>query len=37
MKISGNVEWIMLRGEIPVSEYREFAKDFDAAKYDPVA
>ncbi len=30
-------EWIMNRGRIPVADYRAFAKDFTAAKYDPQA
>jgi alpha-L-fucosidase len=30
-------EWIMNRGKIPVADYRAFAKDFTAAKYDPQA
>ncbi|NLE38632.1 MAG: alpha-L-fucosidase, partial [Pirellulaceae bacterium] len=30
-------EWIMLRGKIPVAEYKEFAKDFNPVKYDPDA
>ena len=32
-----SAEWIMNRGKIPVADYRAFAKDFTAAKYDPVA
>ncbi len=30
-------EWIMNQGRIPVADYRAFAKDFTAAKYDPQA
>ncbi|MBN1588676.1 MAG: alpha-L-fucosidase [Pirellulales bacterium] len=30
-------EWIMLRGKIPVAEYRGFAKQFNPVKYDPDA
>ena len=30
-------EWIMHQGKIPVADYRAFAKDFTAAKYDPEA
>jgi alpha-L-fucosidase len=30
-------EWIMNQGRIPVADYRAFAKDFTAAKYDPEA
>ncbi len=34
----GNIgEWIMNRGKIPVSEYREIAKQFNPVKYDPDA
>ena len=29
-------EWIMHRGKIPVADYRAFAEDFTAAKYDPT-
>ena len=35
--INGIGEWIMNNGQIPVAEYKEFAKDFTAAKYDPEA
>ena len=35
--IGGIGEWIMLRGKIPVSEYRAFARDFNPVKYDPQA
>ena len=34
---SVGAEWIMNRGKIPVADYRAFAKDFTAAKYDPQA
>ena len=30
-------EWIMFQGKIPVADYKAFAKDFTAAKYDPKA
>ncbi|HEX8464532.1 MAG TPA: alpha-L-fucosidase [Abditibacterium sp.] len=30
-------EWIMHQGRIPVADYRAFARDFTAAKYDPNA
>lgn len=30
-------EWIMNQAKIPVSEYKELAKQFTAAKYDPKA
>jgi alpha-L-fucosidase len=30
-------EWIMFQGKIPVTDYRAFARDFTAAKYDPQA
>ncbi len=32
-----SAEWIMNRGRIPVADYRAFAKNFTAAKYDPQA
>lgn len=32
-----SAEWIMHRGKIPVADYKAFAKDFTAAKYDPKA
>ncbi len=35
--IGGIGEWIMKNGKIPVADYRAFAKDFTAAKYDPAA
>ncbi len=33
--IDGIGEWILLRGKIPVAEYRAYAKDFNPVKYDP--
>ncbi len=30
-------EWYMNNGKVPVATYKAFAKDFTAAKYDPVA
>jgi hypothetical protein len=30
-------EWIMFQGKIPVADYRAFAQQFTAAKYDPQA
>jgi alpha-L-fucosidase len=30
-------EWIMFQGKIPVADYKAFARDFTAAKYDPAA
>ncbi len=30
-------EWIMNQGRIPVADYKAFAKNFTAAKYDPEA
>jgi alpha-L-fucosidase len=32
-----SAEWIMNKGKIPVADYKAFAKDFTAAKYDPQA
>jgi alpha-L-fucosidase len=32
-----SAEWIMNRGKIPVADYKAFAKDFTAAKYEPKA
>jgi len=32
-----SAEWIMNRGKIPVADYKAFAKEFTAAKYDPSA
>ena len=34
-QVPGIGEWIMLRGKIPVDEYRAYAKDFNPVKYDP--
>jgi alpha-L-fucosidase len=36
-QIDGIGEWIMLRGKIPVAEYRAFAQEFNPVKYDPEA
>ena len=36
-QIGGIGEWIMRRAEIPVVEYRAFAKQFNPVKYDPDA
>jgi len=36
-RIGGIGEWIMLNGEIPVAEYKEYAKRFNPVKYDPDA
>ena len=36
-KIPGIGEWIMLRGKIPVSQYKTYANDFNPVKYDPDA
>ncbi|MDX6765234.1 MAG: alpha-L-fucosidase [Candidatus Methylacidiphilales bacterium] len=35
--VGGIGEWIMKNGQIPVTDYRAFAKDFTAAKYEPAA
>ncbi len=35
--VAGIGEWIMNRGKIPVAEYKAFAPQFTAAKYDPEA
>ncbi|MEI8039583.1 MAG: alpha-L-fucosidase [Verrucomicrobiota bacterium] len=34
---NGLGEWIMHNGKIPVADYKEFAKGFTAANYDPQA
>jgi alpha-L-fucosidase len=34
-QIPGIGEWILLRGKIPVAEYRAFARQFNPTKYDP--
>ncbi len=36
-RIDGIGEWIMHHAQIPVSEYREYAKQFNPVKYDPDA
>lgn len=36
-QIPGNGEWIMRRAQIPVAEYRSYAKDFNPVNYDPGA
>jgi len=36
-QINGIGEWIMLRGKIPVADYRAYAKEFNPVKYDPQA
>ena len=36
-EIGGIGEWIMKQGSIPIKDYKAFAKDFTAAKYDPKA
>ena len=36
-QIGGIGEWIMRRAEIPVAEYRSYAKDFNPVKFDPDA
>ncbi len=36
-RIGGIGEWIMRRGEIPVAEYREYARQFNPVKYAPEA
>lgn len=35
--VKGIGEWIMNRGKIPVAEYKAFAPQFTASKYDPDA
>jgi alpha-L-fucosidase len=34
-QIPGIGEWIMLRGKIPVNEYKAYSKDFNPVKYNP--
>jgi alpha-L-fucosidase len=34
--VNGIGEWIMLRGTIPVAEYRAFARQFNPVKYNPA-
>ena len=36
-EVRGIGEWIFNHGKIPVADYKAFAKDFTAAKYDPKA
>jgi alpha-L-fucosidase len=36
-QIGGIGEWIMRSAEIPVTEYRAFARDFNPVKFDPAA
>ncbi len=36
-QIGGIGEWIMFQGEIPVKEYKAYAKQFNPVKYDPDA
>ncbi len=36
-QIGGIGEWIMKNGKIPVADYKAFAKDFSASKYNPAA
>ncbi len=36
-RVGGIGEWIMRSAEIPVTEYREYAKDFNPVKFDPDA
>ncbi len=36
-RIGGAGEWIMRMAQIPVTEYRAFAKEFNPVKYDPDA
>ncbi len=35
--VPGIGEWILNNAQIPLSEYRDFAKEFTAANYDPAA
>jgi alpha-L-fucosidase len=35
-QIKGIGEWIMLRGKIPVAEYRAYASQFNPVKYNPT-
>ncbi len=35
--VRGIGEWILKNGAIPLKDYRAFAKDFTASKYDPAA
>lgn len=36
-RVPGIGEWIMRRAQIPVAEYRQFARQFNPVKYDPDA
>ncbi|NLS90594.1 MAG: hypothetical protein GXX96_00220 [Planctomycetaceae bacterium] len=36
-QIGGIGEWIMRSAQIPVAEYRSYAKDFNPVKFDPDA
>ncbi|MCI0499158.1 MAG: alpha-L-fucosidase [Planctomycetales bacterium] len=36
-QIGGIGEWIMCRGQIPIAEYKQFARQFNPVKYDPDA
>ncbi|NJL19544.1 MAG: alpha-L-fucosidase [Bdellovibrionaceae bacterium] len=36
-QIPGIGEWILLRGKIPVSDYKGFAQQFNPVQYDPKA
>ncbi len=36
-KIDGIGEWIMRRANIPVAQYKAYAKEFNPVKYDPDA
>lgn len=33
--VGGGPEWLMSNAKVPVAEYKQFAKQFTAAKYDP--
>ncbi len=35
-QIDGIGEWIMLKAQIPVNEYKAYAKEFNPVKYNPV-
>jgi alpha-L-fucosidase len=35
--VRGIGEWIMMRGKIPVDEYKACAKDFNPTKFDAEA
>jgi alpha-L-fucosidase len=36
-KVDGGTEWIMRMAHIPVAEYKAYAKEFPADKFDPAA